>query len=511
MSRILSRPFPVLVLAGLSLLAFFGTTPVHAEEKSPLRWEKKILAFEASDMQSPPAKGGVLFLGSSSIRGWDLEKYFPKHQDLLNRGFGGSQISDSIHYVARVVFPYRPRTIVFYAEDNDIAAGESAESVLADYRKFAGLVHAKLPKTRIAFVAIKPSLKRWNLVGEMRKANTAIRKWSARDPRLSFIDIDAPMIGENGRPRPALFAKDGLHLNHQGYVLWSKLVRPHLRTENQLLLASCQFPVSADVGKNAAWIKKQLEESARRGADLVHFSEAALSGYPGADYDPAKSPPRDWKAHDGALKGILDHTRKLGLWVVLGADHRLSKGNKPHNSLYVINPEGKIVDRYDKRFCTGGDLRHYSPGDHFTTFNVKGVKCGLLICYDVRFPELYRTYHLEDVRLMLHSFHNARMREGAVHFIIMPATLQTRAATNNMFVSATNSCARRSWPGLLVTPDGRIASRLPQDEPGILMSLIDADRGYYDASAPYRRRAIEGKLHSGESVDDERSRKRSGH
>jgi len=75
------------------------------------------------------------------------------------------------------------------------------------------------------------------------------------------------------------------------------------------------------------------------------------------------------------------------------------------------------------------------------------------------------------------------MREGAVHFIIMPATLQTRAATTNMFVSATNSCARRSWPGLLVTPDGRIASRLPQDEPGILMSLIDADRGYYDASA----------------------------
>ena len=131
--------------------------------------------------------------------------------------------------------------------------------------------------------------------------------------------------------------------------------------------------------------------------------------------------------------------------------------------------------------------------------------------YDVRFPELYRKYHLEDVRLMLHSFHNARMREGTVHPIIMPATLQTRAATNNMFVSATNSCARRSWPGLLVTPDGRIASRLPQDEPGILMSLIDADRGYYDASAPYRRRAIEGKLHSGESVDDERSRKRSGH
>ena len=139
---------------------------------------------------------------------------------------------------------------------------------------------------------------------------------------------------------------------------------------------------------------------------------------------------------------------------------------------------------------------------------MNGVRCGLLICYDVRFPELYREYHLDDVRLMLHSFHNARQSPDAIHPMIMPVSLQTRAATNNMFVSATNSCAPESWPALLATPDGRIAARLPANKPGILMSLNDAERKFYDASAPYRRRAIQGTLNSGETVDDPRSKNR---
>lgn len=193
-------------------------------DTSALRWEDKIRAFEAKDKESPPAKGGILFLGSSSIRGWDLAKHFPG-MNAINRGFGGSQISDSVHYVSRVVFPHQPRWIVFYAGDNDINAGESADGVFADYQEFIRRVRTRLPKTRVAFVAIKPSLRRWSLVDEMRKANARIRDWSAQDPRLFYVDVDGPMIGADGLPKPSLFAKDGLHLNEDGYALWSSLVK----------------------------------------------------------------------------------------------------------------------------------------------------------------------------------------------------------------------------------------------------------------------------------------------
>lgn len=95
--------------------------------------------------------------------------------------------------------------------------------------------------------------------------------------------------------------------------------------------------------------------------------------------------------------------RKLQVWVILGASHRLSGNHKPYNSLYVIDSAGTIVDPYDKRFCTVGDLKHYSPGDHFAAFDVNGVRCGLLICYDIRFPELYRQYAKLGVQLVFHS------------------------------------------------------------------------------------------------------------
>ena len=478
------------------------------EEESALRWEDTVRKFEAQDREQPPPQGEILFLGSSSIRKWDLAKSFPD-ETVLNRGFGGSQTSDCLYFFSRLVIPYAPRVIVFYEGDNDIAKGKSPKAVFSDYQAFVTRVHEKLPRTRVVFISIKPSIRRWKLIESIREANTRIRGFSAQDPRLVYVDIDAPMLGQGGQPKPSLFIGDGLHLSESGYELWSSLVKPHLRTQKQLLLASCQFPVSGDIRKNAESIRQQVTEAARRGAELVHFSEAALSGYPRVDYDPAKRQ-RDWDLHTTELETILELAKQHQVWLVLGADHRLSEGNLPHNSLYVIAPNGKIVDRYDKRFCTRGDLRHYSPGDHFTAFDVNGVRCGLLVCYDVRFPELYRKYHLDDVRLMLHSFHNARQKPDAVHGIIMPASLQTRAATNNMFVSATNSCAPESWPGLLATPDGRIAARLPKNKPGIVVSLIDADRKYYDASAPYRRQAINGTLNSGETVDDPRSKKRQG-
>jgi len=276
--------------------------------------------------------------------------------------------------------------------------------------------------------------------------------------------------------------------------------------EGKLLVATCQFPVSADVAANAQWIRKQMGEASRQHADIVHFSECALSGYAGKDHETMED--FDWEKQRGELESILSLARKLRLWVVLGAAHRLSDGNKPHNSLYVISPDGEIVDRYDKRFCTKGDLKHYSPGDHFVTFDVNGVRCGCLICYDIRFPELYRQCHKLGVQLMFHSFYNARQKEDSIHPKIMPPSAQARAATNYIFLSVNNSSAPRSWESLFVTPDGLIQEKLVLDQPGVMINLVDTTKRYYDASRPYRLDCINGKWNSGEVVNDPRSRDR---
>lgn len=277
----------------------------------------------------------------------------------------------------------------------------------------------------------------------------------------------------------------------------------------RLRLASCQFPVSDDIAANGEWVRKQMRDAHGKKADLAHFCECALSGYPGTDFKSMEG--YDWQQLRVQTEKVMALAKELKLWVVVGSLHQLTGDHKPHNSLYVISPEGKIVDRYDKRFCTGGDLNHCSPGDHFVTFDVNGVKVGLLICYDIRFPELYREYHTLGVKLMLHSFYNARQQEGSIHPMIMPVTSQARAATNYMFVSITNSSAARSWPCYLITPDGRIATKLPVDEPGIALNEIDTNKDYYDASQPYRLDAIKGKLNSGTTVDDSRSKKRTGY
>lgn len=198
-----------------------------AQATTANRWESAIERFEKLDRKNPPKSGGILFIGSSSIVMWDLAESFPK-LPVINRGFGGSQIADSIHFADRIVFPYRPKTIVFYAGDNDLAAGKSIATVVADYHRFVKTVHARLPRTRILFVAIKPSIARWNLIEKIRAANKLIQAQAKKDKRLLFVDIDAPMIGPDGRPKAELFKKDGLHLNAKGYKLWTGMIRPLL-------------------------------------------------------------------------------------------------------------------------------------------------------------------------------------------------------------------------------------------------------------------------------------------
>lgn len=279
--------------------------------------------------------------------------------------------------------------------------------------------------------------------------------------------------------------------------------------DEKLIIASCQFPVSSNVMDNAKWICDQLREASARGAQVAHFPECALSGYPGVDLKTMENYP--WKTLKQYTDSITTLARKLGMWVLLGSIHELGEGFKPMNSLYVIDPEGRITDRYDKRFCTKGDLTFFSAGDHFVVFDIGAIKCGLLICFDVRFPELYREYKKLGVDLIFQSFYNARQKPGGIHPKIMPVTAQTRAATNYFYLSLTNSSAASSWPCHFITPDGLIQYKLPADQPGILISEINPADTFYDASRHFRPDALNGKLSSEPAPSHPRYEKRQGY
>lgn len=212
-----------LILTTLLIAALGG-----GEEPSRFeRWEPAIAAFERQDEKQPPPKNGIVFVGSSSIRLWDLSKSFPE-KPVINRGFGGSQLADSVHFADRLVFKHRPRTVVVYAGDNDLAAGLTPKQVARDFGRLVKRVRAELPDAKIVFIAVKPSPARWKLVERIREANRQIAEACAGDEKLAFVDVATPMLGEDSRPRDELFAKDELHLSPAGYRLWTRLVARHL-------------------------------------------------------------------------------------------------------------------------------------------------------------------------------------------------------------------------------------------------------------------------------------------
>jgi lysophospholipase L1-like esterase len=190
------------------------------------QWEGEIAQFEAADRLNPPRENGAVFVGSSSIRLWpNLQADFPG-VDVLQRGFGGSELADAVRYAPRIVLRYRPRLVVLYAGDNDLANGKSPETVFRDYKEFVSIVERALPRTRVAFISIKPSGSRWALVDKIRSANAMVREYAAHDPRQTYVDVFTPMLGANGLPRDELFVADKLHMTAQGYALWREILAP---------------------------------------------------------------------------------------------------------------------------------------------------------------------------------------------------------------------------------------------------------------------------------------------
>jgi len=234
------RLFTKLALAGV---LFFGSSvSLNGDDKKQntephARWEAAIRRFEKADTDERRPRDAVLFVGSSSIRMWNLKESFPGLPS-INHGFGGSQIDNSIHFADRIVWPFKPRVIVFYAGDNDIAAGKSAAQVVQDYATFSTMVHEHLPDTSMVYVAIKPSIARWELSKEMAVANAEIAKRCESDDQRVFLNIWDPMLGDYGTPMKGLFLKDGLHLNAKGYGIWNDLLKIELRKLNVKLDAA---------------------------------------------------------------------------------------------------------------------------------------------------------------------------------------------------------------------------------------------------------------------------------
>ena len=216
-------------LASVTLVLFV----VPLLSGAPEKWTAAIDKFTQADAANPPPQNAVVFVGSSSIVKWtSLEKDFPGVK-VINRGFGGSELADSAYYADRIVTPYKPRTVVLYAGDNDLNAGKTPETVLADFKTFVGKIHAALPQTRIIYIAIKPSPSRWKNKENIVRANTLIAAECAKDKRLGFADVYQPMLDAKGEPRPELYVKDMLHMNEAGYAVWRPVVAPLISATSQ--------------------------------------------------------------------------------------------------------------------------------------------------------------------------------------------------------------------------------------------------------------------------------------
>lgn len=211
------------------VLLLIGTTPAvpaQVVDPDPARFKAEVDAFRAWDTKNAVPANSVLFVGSSTIRLWPTAEGFPD-LPVVNRGFGGSQISDVNHYVNDLVLKYRPAVVVFYAGDNDINAGKAPDRVAADYRGFVTRVLGARADTRIIFLAIKPSPARWALWAKMQDANDRIRAYSRSvGPQLVFVDVATPMLTSDGQTQPHLYVEDGLHMTPAGYEIWTRILSP---------------------------------------------------------------------------------------------------------------------------------------------------------------------------------------------------------------------------------------------------------------------------------------------
>jgi lysophospholipase L1-like esterase len=214
-----------LAVVALVIVPTVATAQPAAPSPDPTRFEKDVLAFEADDRTSPPPVRPVLFVGSSSIRYWDVAKAFPSLQT-VRRGYGGSHVTDTLHFANRLIFRYQPSLVVFYAGDADVAAGKTARQIAEDTATLVDRIHERLPETPVVVIGTKPSPLHWAHMETIREANRIIRTWMATDTRARFIDVEGALLGPDGQPRADFYTENRLNLNDKGYEAWTAASRP---------------------------------------------------------------------------------------------------------------------------------------------------------------------------------------------------------------------------------------------------------------------------------------------
>ena len=213
----------------LFLLFFASGVIALAQTACPPFWSD-IQHFKKEDSLHAPPSNAILFVGSSSFTMWkDVQDYFPGYP-IINRGFGGSQLTDLIRYVNDEILPYRPKQVVIYCGENDLAADSSikAEEVFLRFKTLFGMIRQNMPDASIHFISLKPSPSRQHLLVEFQKANAQIRTFLKKQKKAGFIDVYTAMMANDGSPRKDLFVEDNLHMNAEGYRIWQKLVLPYL-------------------------------------------------------------------------------------------------------------------------------------------------------------------------------------------------------------------------------------------------------------------------------------------
>lgn len=211
-----------------------GSLPVAAERVAVLspasaRWQNSLDTFAKADQERQPASDGVLFVGSSTIRLWShLAQDFRQLPVLINRGFGGSTMADCSALARELVIQYKPKQILVYAGDNDLAEGRLPGDVLKSFASFVQKVRSALPDSHIAYISVKPSPARLSLLPRIRETNALISDYLQTLPNARYIDTFSPMLNADGTLRPELFKSDRLHLNEAGYQLWKSVLVSHL-------------------------------------------------------------------------------------------------------------------------------------------------------------------------------------------------------------------------------------------------------------------------------------------
>ncbi|MHA8106551.1 GDSL-type esterase/lipase family protein [Aquirufa sp. 5-AUSEE-100C1] len=206
----------------LLALLLFVSTSVLAQNP----FEKEILAYEKQDSLSMPAKGQILFIGSSSFRLWKtFEADMKGLPASFNRGFGGSTLADALYYFDRMVVKYQPKWIMMYEGDNDLAKGKLPQQIAAEYDEFKARLKKQVPGAKLVFVAARPSLARVALVEKQKELNALIK---ARGDY--FIDMHSPFYLADGSLMMDIFVADKLHLNEKGYAIFAKQIRQFVQS-----------------------------------------------------------------------------------------------------------------------------------------------------------------------------------------------------------------------------------------------------------------------------------------